>query len=197
MGAGALIGAAIAAAGAGLHSVDEQHKAQQQDEQAAQGIRIQGVDQQKADAQVAQNIQKLQGSSPEADRANAANAFLTQLRRNSAVATGAPVAGGSQRYKGDIANSTQGVADYGGNLADTESRILAPNLQRQTEGQNAQQLASNLSEVGRQSNADQFLSQLRLRGITNNPWLQAGGSVLEGVGNGISSNYGYTGKGKP
>ncbi len=183
--------AVIAAAGAGVQQVDAHQTAQRQDEEAAQGIRIQGDTQQKADAQVAQNIQKLQGSSPDAVRANAANAFLTQLRRNSATATGSPVAGGSARYKGDIANSTQDVADYGANLADTQSRILAPNLQRQQEGQNSQQLAANLSEIGRQSNANQFLTQLRMRGITPNPWAQAGGSVLEGVGNGMaSSGYG-------
>ena len=183
--------AVIAAVGAGAQQVDAHNTAQRQDEQAAQGIRIQGADQQKADTQVAQNIQKLQGSSPEAARANAANAFITQLRRNSAESTGVPVAGGSARYKGDIATSNQNITDYGNNLADTQASILAPNLQRQAEGQNSQQLAANLSEIGRQSQANAFLSQLRMRGITNNPWAQAGGSILEGVGNGMaSSGYG-------
>ncbi len=189
------IPAAIAAVGTGVQQVDAHKTAQRQDEEAAQGIRIQGDTQQKADAQIAQNIKSLQGSSPEAARANAANAFITQLRRNSAESTGVPVAGGSARYKGDIATSNQNVADYGANLADTQSRILAPNLQRQQEGQNSQQLAANLSEIGRQSQANQFLSQLRMRGITNDPWMQAGGSILEGVGNGMAaSNYGTTTK---
>lgn len=185
--------AAIAAVGAGVQQVDAHKTAQRQDEEAAQGIRIQGDTQQKADAQVAQNIKSLQGSSPEAARASAADAFLTQLRRNSASANGSQVVGGSARYKGDIADSTQNVADYGAKLADTQSRILAPNLQRQQEGQNSQQLAANLSEIGRQSNANQFLSQLRMRGITGDPWMQAGGSILEGAGNGLaSSTYGTT-----
>lgn len=185
------IPAAIAAAGAGVQQVDQHRTAQQQDEQAAQGIRIQGADQQKADAQVGQNIQKLQQSSPETARANAANAFLSQLRRNSAVATGSgAVTGGSSRYRADLNTSGKDVADYGASVADTQSRIMAPELQRQQEGQNAQQLASNLSEIGRQSSADQFLSQLRMRGLTGNPWLQAGGSILSGVGNGLASSYG-------
>lgn len=190
------IPAAVAALGAGVQQVDAHHTAQQQDEQAAQGIRIQSQDQQKADSQVGQAIQKDQQSNPETARANATNAFINQLRANKANAIGGGTAPGavSSRYTGDTNTAAQTVKDYGTNAATTQAGIMAPELQRQAEGQTSAQLASNLGEVGRQSQADAFLSNLRLRGVQNNPWMQAGGSILQGIGNGMASSgtYGTT-----
>jgi F0F1-type ATP synthase membrane subunit b/b' len=187
MGYGALI---AAAAGAALHSVNEHQVAQQQDEQAAQGIRIQAADQQKADDQVGQNIKNLQQSTPETARANAASAFLSQLRRNSTAAIGSgTVKGGSARYNTDVNDASQNVLNYGANLADTQSRIMAPQLQRQQEGQNAQQLASNIGEIGRQSAANEFLTKLRMRGVVPNPWVDAASSSLSGYSGALASNY--------
>jgi hypothetical protein len=62
------------------------------------------------------------------------------------------------------------------------SRIDAPGRQRQREGFGFGRLASDLGTIGRASAGDDFLTQLRLRGIRENPWRQAAASVLQNYG---------------
>lgn len=185
--------ALTAALGAGVNQYENVQTARKQDEQAAQGIRIQSDKQQEANAQVGNAIQQVQQSTPDAQRAQVMNAFVSQLRANkaNALGEGAPAGNTSARYKADTATAGQTVQDYGKQIATNEAGILAPQLQRQQEGQNQQQLATNLQQIGRQSQIDQFLNSLRIRGITPNPWVTAGGDILSGIGQGMAKNGGY------
>jgi hypothetical protein len=71
-------------------------------------------------------------------------------------------------------------------LADLTSSIDAPRQQRANDAQLVDRYTTDIDRIRRFSAGDDFLSQLRLRGIKPNPWIAAGA----GVANGAASAYG-------
>jgi hypothetical protein len=182
----------ISALGTGATAYSAREQAKDADQVAAQGIRQQASRQREADEQVSAEVGALEKSSPEAARQQATEAFMGQLRRTRGQAvSGGPTGASSGRYNADLDEAGSDVQNFGSKVASTMARINAPGLQRQAEGQGFARLASNLSTVGRNSGGDAFLNQLRLRGVGKNPWLEGGGQILTGVGNGMAaSGYG-------
>lgn len=182
----------ISALGTGATVYSGREQAKDADAVAAQGIRQQASRQREADEQVSAEVGALEKSTPEAAREQATEAFMGQLRRTRGQAvTGGPAGASSSRYSADLDEAGSDVQNFGSKVANTMARINAPGLQRQAEGQGFARLASNLSTVGRNSGGDAFLNQLRLRGVGKNPWLEGGGQILTGVGNGMAaSGYG-------
>lgn len=183
----------LSAIGTGATAYTAHQTAKEQDRAAAQGIRQQAERQRQADERVSQEVNALEQSSPEAARQQATDAFMSQLRRTRQQAvTGGPV-GASDRYQTDMEQAGADVQDFGGKVAKTLARINAPTLQRIGEGQQFARLSSNLNQIGRFASGDDFLNQLRMRGIRANPWVQAGGQILTGVAGGMaSSGYGQS-----
>lgn len=183
----------ISALGAGASAYNTRETAKEADEVAAQGIRQQAKNQEEADSRVNAEVNALEQSSPEASRAQATENFLGQLKRTRGQAVAGGPSGASSRYNADLEGATNDVSTFGTKVADTLARINAPGLQRQAEGQGFNRLSSDLSTIGRNSGADAFLNDLRLRGVKRNPWIDAGASVAGGVSGGMaSSGYGST-----
>src|SRR5690606_13823221 len=95
------------------------------------------------------------------------------------------------RFAQDLEDSARDSDSMAERVASLMARIDAPTLQRQREGRSFGRLATDLGQIARFSAGDDFLTQLRLRGIRENPWVMAGASVASGVGSGMaSSGYG-------
>ena len=69
------------------------------------------------------------------------------------------------------------------------ARIDAPAQQRQREGVADARVAMELDQIGRRSRADDYLAQLRLRGVQRNPWIDLA-SGLMGAGAGFAAQSG-------
>lgn len=183
------IPAVLAAAGAGASAYSAHDTARRQDRDAAAGIRTQATRQSQADARINSQLDSLSKSSPEASRAQALDAFTQQLRRTRGDATGAGVAGASSgRYGTDIAAANEDVAGLGKTQAGVMARIGAPGLQRTAEGQAFARTGQDISGIARQASGDDFLNQLRARGDVASPWINAGGQILAGAGQGMAAN---------
>lgn len=193
MGTEALwIPAVLSAVGAGVQGYSSYQANKSQDEAAAQGIRTQDAHQRDADARVAQEVTKLQSSSPEDSQRQATDAFMDQLKRTRSQAHGADTVGNtSDQFNADSASATADVDKYGANRAGVLGRINAPGLQRTAEGISRLRAGSDLGVIGRASAGDEFLTQLRARSIRPNPWTQAAGQVIGGIGSGMASNGAY------
>lgn len=194
MGTELLVGAALAAAGAGVNAYNQNQTVKHQDEETARGIALQGQHQQDANVRVNQEVDAMKNSSPEASRASAANDFLEQLRRTRAQAVSGPGAVKGSRYAADTADAQSSVSDLGTRTAGLLSRINAPAFQRQNEQQGFAQLSSDLGTIGRDSAADQFLTQLRLRQARPNAGVGLLGDALSGAGSAVAGGgYGSSG----
>lgn len=195
MGTEALwIPAVLSAVGAGVQARESYNVSKGQDEAAAQGIRTQAGHQREADARVAQEVGKLQNSSPEDSQREATDAFMQQLKRTRSQAHGEDTVGAtSDAFNTDSARATADVDKYGANRAGILGRINAPGLQRTAENVSRARAGTDLGLIGRASAGDQFLSQLRQSQIRANPWTTAAGQIAGGVGAGMAANAGGSG----
>jgi len=189
---------AMAAVGAGASAKQTHDVAKNQDQEAARGIQAQAGRQREVDARISQEVGALENSSPEAERAKANAGFMTQLRRTAGQAMGGATAGAtSERFKADEAGGVSNVVDFGKRAADTLSRISAPGRQRANESIGMGRMGSQVGGIARNAGSDAFLTQLRMRGIGRNPWIDAGASVLGGAAGGMAANGGSGGAGLP
>lgn len=192
MGTEALwVPAVIAAVGAGVQAKETHDVAKEQDEAAAQGIRTQAGRQREADARVQQEVNKLGESTPEDSQRQATDAFMQQLKRTRSQAHGGGSVGAvSDAYNTDSANASTAVDQYGANRASVLGRISAPGLQRTAETVSRLRAGSELGQIGRNAAGDDFLNQLRMSQIQANPWVMAGGQVLQSAGSGMAASSG-------
>lgn len=184
----------LSAVSAGASAKNTYDTAKRQDNEMAAGIAAQADRQRQADQRVSQEVQAIENSSPEAERAAAQDQFLTQLRQSRAQQGGdARVGATSNEFNKDAAQSESNVVDFGKATATRLARIAAPGRQRTNEQVSFGRLGSDLGTIGRNSQADAFLSQLRARGIQRNPWIDAAAGVGQGVAGGMAQNTGYSG----
>ena len=183
----AYIGMALSAAGAGAQAYTSRQTAKGQDEAAARGIRNQQMKQREIDSRVNESIGALERSGPEDERAASLDQFLNQLRSARSQANGGdvPITGG--RYGEDVESSQAAIGNYGEKVAGLLSRIRAASDQRTNEGNVVNRMGSDVSGVARNAAGQAFIDQLRARGITENPWVNAAGDVLKGVGSGMNT----------
>jgi len=184
---GAAVPLIISAISAGAQAYETNRVAKNQDEEAAQGIRLQANNQQQADTDVGASVDQLGKSNADSARTTATNDFLGQLRRNRGQAVSGAAPNGSARYKADMAGAESDVNDFGARAADTLARVNAPGIQREAEDTGFNRLATSLAATGRASAGDQFLTQLRMRSIRQNPWVGAGSQFGQGAANGMAS----------
>lgn len=175
----------LSAVGTGASMYNNNQVQKRQEEATAEGLRQQQVRQQQADAAVASQINNVKNSSPEASREASTKAFMDQLQRSRQQAI---TTGGGDRYGNELNAAGTDVDNYGKKVADTLARISAPELQRQGEAQQFARTASDLGGISRNSAADDFLTQLRLRSIRPDAGIGALGSLAGGVANGLASN---------
>ena len=184
--------AIIAALSAGAQVYNQNKVAKDQAAITSQGLNEQAANQRNADEEVQRGIGEVANASPDEARKEATNAFLDQLRRNRSQTMGADTAGGSDRFNDDTAAAKAGVAQYGEQAADVQGRINAPALQRQNESVSTGRLASNLAQYGRNARATDFLTRLRAGAVQQDPWINAGAELGQGVAGGMAASGGRT-----
>lgn len=180
----ALIGAAVAAAGAGVQMHEQGRTLRNQDRSAADAIINQGAKNAKGTKAVQDNIKQLQGSNQEGDVASRVAAYTDAIKRAQPQAQGGlnAVAGGSRKYAEDVGQAKTDATALALDRGATQARVDAPVLQRTRETQNANNTATNLNMISADAQAQAFLDKLKLQSIRNNPWLMAAGKTLQGAG---------------
>lgn len=184
--AGTALALGLAAAGTGLNAYNTYRTGRDQDRQAAEGIRMQARRQQQADKEVASEIEKLENSNAAEKRAERLGQYMDQLARTRKSAEGGLTSlVGGEDFQADLAEARGDVGQYGDVTAGMMAGFDAPGLQRESEGISQSRLASRLGLIGRQSEGDAWINELRMRAIRRNPWLDAGSSLLAGLASGL------------
>jgi hypothetical protein len=192
---GAEIGMILAAAGTATNSMNQYAASRKQDRIAAQGIRQQGDIQRQASARVGQHLEDFAGSTPQAEQAKSMEGFMNALRQSKASTEGdLPAVGAANpRFAEDVSAGRQRVGQEAGERAARMSRIDAPMYQRQREGSQLMRAGGDIGELERQSGAQDFLTRLRVASAQPNPWVNAAGSLMQGVGGAMSLGLGAGG----
>lgn len=181
----------MAALGTGVSVYNQNQTAKKQDNTLAQQIRDQQAIQQKANSRTSQliNQQSQQTDQPQKQASQAQ--FANQLAANQPEALNPlkSVGAVSDAYKSAGANAAQGITSYGNNQADLLSSIAAPGQQRRENQKNLDDYSTDIGNLKTQLGGQDFLSQLKLQGIRQNPYLSAASGLL-GAGAGAMSSGG-------
>lgn len=171
---------ALSALGAGANHYNSRQVAKRQDNILADQIRQQGVRQQEADRAVSEAMRQRAAQGAEVERGQVGDQYLQQVRAaQGAAMQGLGQAGAvSSAYQQAANDAAMGIGDYAGQTASLMSRIDAPTMQRQREGQQDTRLAFNLEDLGRRSRGDDYLAQLRLQNVKRNPWIDMASSLM-------------------
>ena len=193
MGTEVIIAAALAAAASGAQMYNTNRTASRQDAALADSIRGQSRKQQQADQRINEEVQRLEGSTAESEREKALTSYGDQLRRNTAgMASGlSDQTVGSETFR-DYGKRAAGEAgDYANRAAGLMARMDAPAFQRQSEAFSRGHLGTDIGLLGRESQGQAFMDDLRLRAIRRSPWIDAGaqvaGSMAGNMGGGAGS----------
>lgn len=178
------IALALAAAAAGTEYYNTENTAKKQDKQAAQSILDQTNIQKKANARTQQTIQQVQGSTSADARAQRLNDYMQTLNQAKARTTAGltnPNIGG-QAFQTDQAAAANQAENYGTQTAGLLSRIDAPIVQRQQEGFDYGQLATDLGQLQNQSAGTAFLDKLKQASIRRNAKLDLAAGLMSAAG---------------
>lgn len=167
--------AAIATLAAGTTYYNTQQTAKRQDNQLAASLRNQAALQREADAKTGDLIQKTAQSTEAPAKASLLGDFMRQVQASTGNATRPlnQVGNVSDAYTRSANDAALGVGQYGADRAQLLSNIDAPGLQRQGEAADLSRYGSQINAIKRDSQADQFLNQIKLGAIHPNPWLSA------------------------
>lgn len=180
---GQFIPIALAAAGTAMQQAETERVVKKQDEATAQGLLSQSRRQQDADRRVNDEITKVGASDGSDERAQRLGQYMEQLRRGRGNASGALEAPfGSATFQADAGAARKAVDTSGAADAGLMARIDAPQLQRQGEAFGYGRLATDLDMAARESRGEQFINQLRLRGIRRRPEIDLLSGALTAAG---------------
>lgn len=186
----------MAVAGAAAQQYNTNKTADRQDASVAEGIRRQSGIQKKADAKVNEQVDKLAASRSDDERATRMSDYmktLTTARKK--TDTGLENAALGEAFNAAGADARASLAAQGAERANLMAGIDAAGLQRQGEATDFGRLATDLSLVGRESEGQRFLTDLRTRSIRRNPWIDAGAAALSGAASGMAGGMGGAGVG--
>lgn len=186
MGFAAAIPYIVAAVGTAATIVNQRNVAHRQDQQLAAQIRAGAQKQQQADQRTAQLIQSQANLSDQPDKAKSQAAYNKDLALKQPQATSAlqGPAAASAAFAKQKSDAALGVTKYGNQQADWLSSIQAPQMERQRNLiENLDPYRTDIGLISRANQGDNFLANMRLRGIQPN----AGLSLLSGIAGGASS----------
>jgi hypothetical protein len=182
------IGLALAAAAAGGSYYNTQKTAQRQDNQAALGIQNQSRIQKQADTKVNDAVAKLADSNAASAKEGRLDDYLSVLRRNrSTTEAGLTPVIGSDTFKTDAATAANDANSYADKTAGLMARMDAPGIQRQQEGFDYGNLATDIGLIGRESQGQNFLDQLKLRNIRRNAKIDLASGLLSAAAGGVAA----------
>jgi hypothetical protein len=181
----------LAALSAGASAYNTNQVAKGQDRQAAAGIAKQAENQRAVNERINKTLQFEKAKNPDEVKNVVTDQFLDRLRAKRAQALTSVDGGGlSSAYDKAVAAAGSGVTSDAATTAGQLAGIDAPLLQRQQEGQRYGDLGMDLDVFGRNVQGDQFLNNLRMRGIRRNPWIDAGAAALGGASSGMMAGAG-------
>lgn len=188
MGTEVLIPLIVSAVAAGASAYNTRQTAKRQDNQLASQLRHQRDKQREADAKTAQLINAEANSSDADERQGALGKFTQAIQRSRGNAERPLQTQGavSEAYKKAGSDAALGMTDYAGGIANLMANIDAPTQQRQNDALNRGRYATDIDNIRRFASGDDFLAQMRLRGIRRDPWIDAGASIA----NGYAGSYG-------
>lgn len=179
------VGITLAAAAASAYNTNR--VARKQDQEIAAGIREKSRVQQRADRRIAEELDKLERSTPQQEQQGAVKQYQDALRGTQQQAqAGQALAGLSREYDEATGAAQARTGGYLGQVIDSLSRIDAAGLQRQREGISAGNLGTDLRVLGREAEGIDYLANLRAQGVRRNPWLDALAAGLNAYGGGMA-----------
>lgn len=183
----------IAAAGFAANEVNNEKIREKQDQTLTQQLLRNAQRDKSAQAEVSKAITEQATSTPDDERSKLLQSFNAALAANQSTAAAGlqNPAGASNQYAKDAAAAALGIADAGDRRADLTARLDAPILQRQGETRTARELKTATDRIGDEARSDDYLTKLRLRGITGSPFLR----MIAGIAGGASQTYGSGGGG--
>ena len=190
MGTEALwIPAVMSAVAAGATAVNANNTAKRQDRAAAEGVRKQAQNQTEINAKINKTLQETKAQNPDDTRSAVNDQYLRQVQARLGQGRSGLTAdtGLSSAYDEAATAAGSKVADFANSSAGLLSRIDAPGVQRQAEGMRYGNLGIDLDMSRGNIQGDQFLNNLRLRGIRNNPWIDAAAGVMSGAAAGVAA----------
>ncbi len=185
---GAELGLLLTVVGGGAGAVNTGISNRRRGRAAAEGIRQQGETQAEANRRVNERVQDIAQSNPEEERTASLEGFLNTLRDASKTTGGDtdPLALGGSRFAERVGSGEVETRRRGVESSDILSRIDAPLRQRTREAGRVGDTALQLDELGRQSQADAFINQLRVASKRPNVLVEALASAAKGAGSVIS-----------
>jgi hypothetical protein len=194
MGAAApmIVPLVMSLAGTGMSMANQQETQHQQDKIAAEGIMRQG----QLNDQSNQKVQALTKSISESDpqqQIDAQKATFTKALMSAApdrAGANPVVPGASKKYSDALAKATGNVQQFG----DTQSTLMAhadaPTLQRLQDQIHIGSTAGDLGLLQNQSVGQNAATQLGVKSIHPNPWIDAAGQAIRGAGQVYGSSAG-------
>lgn len=181
---GAEIGLLLTAIGGTTSAVNTGISNRRRDRAAAEGIRQQGETQAEANRRVNERVADIGQSTPDAERTASLEGFLDTLRKSASTTGGDtdPLALGGQRFAERVGSGEAETRRQGVETADILSRIDAPVRQRIREQGRVGDTALQLNELGRQSQAEEFITQLRVASRRPNTIVEALAQTAKGAG---------------
>lgn len=185
------LGLVLTAAGTGAQTVNNLVSLRRQDEAAARGIRRQSNIQREANDRLADQIDELAASDGSAERAESLAGFQNALRASQESTEGAlpgdaSLIAANPRFAERV---SQGREQISGGAADSAARlatITGASNQRLREGGEFARTATDLGGLRRQSQAEDFITQLQIAKRRPNEFVNALGSILQGAGSTIA-----------
>jgi hypothetical protein len=185
------IGLALAAAAAGGSYYNTTKTAERQDNQAALGIQNQSRIQKQADTKVNDAVAKLADSNAASAKQSRLDDYMNVLRRNrSTTEAGLTPVIGSDTFKTDAATAANDASSYADKTAGLMARMDAPGIQRQQEGFDYGNLATDIGLIGRESQGQNFLDQLKLGRIRRNAKIDLASGLLSAAAGGVAGGAG-------
>jgi hypothetical protein len=191
----ALIAAGLSMAGTAVGSYAQAQQLRKQDEITAQGITAQTQLQKQGEAAVSDTTKNFQDSTAAVQQKSAQQlgAYTQALQQANGISTSANpnVPGASKAYGAEKAAAGSSAADYVNAIAQSAATTEGTQLERINEGQQEAQTATTLGDLSRQSQEQNYVTQLKVRATQANPWLTSLGMLLQGAGTayGIASGW--------
>lgn len=153
--------------------------AKEQDDQATAGIIQSASRQRQATEKVDNSVKELEASRSGDERTQRMDQYMDALRRGKGAAEAGLAPGvGSEAFRADSVAAAGGVNADAGKVAGLLSRMDAPGMQRQGEAFGYGNLATEVGLIGKESQSDAWINQLRMNSIKRNPWIDAAATGL-------------------
>lgn len=175
---------AVAAALGTAYNTDQ--TAKRQDQNAARGIQNQAKVQQDANRRILQTVSDAKKSTSDDERRKANENYLQTVRAKLGSANQGLAARGISKQFDELAGGEAAANDdFGQVLSGLMARMDAPLQQRRNESASYGNLGMDLTRLGSNSSAEDFLTRLRQQSIRRDPWIDFAASAA----NGYAANY--------